>query len=82
MLIPCDLSATKHEIREALLDLAASKDHPLSVSRAHNLATKFKKGLFDPELAYVLGHSDPTGETAIRNVMHEKELDAARRVAA
>ena len=69
MLIPCDLTATKNEIRDALLDLAAIKDHPLSKARANNLADKFKRGLFDPELAYVLGHSDPTGETAVKNVM-------------
>ena len=71
MLIACDLTATKNEIRDALLDMAAAKNHPLSRSRANNLADKFKKGLFDPELAYVLGHQDPTGETAVRNVMAE-----------
>lgn len=69
MLIPCDLTATKNEIRDALLDLAAAKNHPLSQSRANNLADKFKKGQYDPELAYVLDHSDPTGETAVKNVM-------------
>lgn len=69
MLIPCDQSATKHEIRDALLDLAAAKNHPLSVARAHNLATKFKQGKFDPELEYVLDYQDPTGETAVKNVM-------------
>ncbi len=69
MLIPCDLTATKNEIRDALIDLAAAKGHPLSKSRADYLADKFKRGLFDPELAYVLGHADPTGEIAVRNVM-------------
>lgn len=69
MLIPCDLTATKNEIRDALLGMAAAKDHPLSRSRADYLADKFKRGLFDPELAYVLGHADPTGEIAVRNVM-------------
>lgn len=69
MLISCDLTATKNEIRDHLLLLAADNDHPLSQSRADKLANKFKKGLFDPELAYILHYSDPTGETAVRNIM-------------
>lgn len=71
MLIACDRSATKNEIRDALLALAATNDHPLSRSRADYLADKFKRGLFDPELARVLSYSDPTGEIAVRNVMKE-----------
>jgi len=66
-----DPTATKNEIRDALLTMAAAKDHPLSKSRANNLADKFKKGLFDPELARVLQYSDPTGEQAVENVMRE-----------
>ena len=69
MLIPCDTSAPKNTIRDALLDLAAAKDHPLSKSRADYLAGKFKQGKFDPELEYVLDYQDPTGETAVKNVM-------------
>lgn len=76
MLIPCDLTATKNEIRDALLVMAAAKDHPLSKSRADRLADKFKRGEFDIELAYVLDHSDPTGEEAVRNVMAEQEMAA------
>ena len=69
MYVYVDPAATKNEIRDALLDMAAAKDHPLSRSRANNLADKFKKGLFDPELAYVLQHQDPTGEQAVKNVL-------------
>lgn len=76
MLIPCDLTATKNEIRDALLVMAAEKDHPLSKARAEKLADKFKRGEFDIELAYVLDHSDPTGEEAVRNVMTEREMAA------
>lgn len=71
MLIPCDLTATKGEIRDALLDLAGAKDQPLSRSRADRLADRFKRGLYDPELAYVLDHADPTGETAVAHVLKE-----------
>lgn len=69
MYIYVDRSATKNEIKEALICMAAEKDHPLSKSRADYLADKFKRGLFDPELAYVLDHADPTGEEAVANVM-------------
>lgn len=71
MYIYVDPTATKNEIRDALLGMAAEKDHPLSKSRANNLADKFKKGLFDPELEYVLQHQDPTGEQAVNNVLRE-----------
>lgn len=69
MYIYVDQAATKNEVRDALLDMAGEKGHELSKSRANNLADKFKKGLFDPELAYVLDHQDPTGEEAVRRVM-------------
>lgn len=69
MYIYVDRSATKNEIKEALIYMAAEKDHTLSKSRADYLADKFKRGLFDPELAYVLDHADPTGEEAVANVM-------------
>lgn len=72
MYVYVDPTATKNEIRDALMDLADAKGHAISRSRANNLADKFKKGLFDPELEYVLQHSDPTGEEAVRNVMREQ----------
>lgn len=69
MYIHVDRAATKNEIRDALLVLATGAGQPLSKSRADKLADKFKRGAFDPELARVLQYSDPTGETAVRNVL-------------
>ena len=63
---------TKNKIRDDLMLMAAEQGEPLSKSRANNLADKFKKGLYDPELARVLQHSDPTGETATNNVLKEQ----------
>ena len=63
---------TKNKIRDDLMLMAAEQGEPLSKSRANNLADKFKKGLYDPELARVLQHSDPTGETAVNNVLKEQ----------
>jgi hypothetical protein len=71
-----DQSATKNEIRDALLWNAAENGKELSQSRANNLADKFKKGQFDPDLARFIQYSDPVGEEAVRNV------DAERRTAA
>lgn len=62
---------TKNKIRDELMLMAAEQGEPLSKSRANNLADKFKKGLYDPELARVLQHSDPTGEAAVSNVLKE-----------
>ena len=64
-----DRSATKNEIKDALLDIASQAGQALSVARADKLANKFKKGIFDPELMRVIQYSDPTGETAVNNVM-------------
>lgn len=64
-----DRSATKNDIRDALLDMAHQAGECLSKSKANNLADKFKKGLFDPELKRVIQYSDPTGETAVSNVL-------------
>lgn len=72
MLISCDRTATKNAIRDALLEMAANKDYPLSKSRADSLADKFKRGAFDPELAYVLDYWDETGEIATENVDNER----------
>lgn len=63
-----DRTATKHEIQSALLDMAATNGEALSDARALNLAAKFKKGLFDPDLARFIQYSDPTGEEATRRV--------------
>ena len=60
---------TKNKIRDDLMEMAADQGEPISKSRANNLADKFKKGLYDPELQYILDHSDPTGEQAVNNVM-------------
>lgn len=69
--VPVDPTATKHEIRDALLDLAAGADQPLSKAKADKLADKFKRGAFDPELERVLQYADPTGELATDNAMRE-----------
>ncbi len=64
-----DPTATKHEIRDALLGMAADAGQPLSKSKADKLADKWKRGLFDPELVRVIQYSDPTGEAACNNVL-------------
>ena len=71
MYIHVDRAATKNEIRDALLGMANGAGQPLSKSRADKLADKFKRGMFDPELARVIGWADPTGEMACNNVMKE-----------
>ena len=63
---------TKNKIRDDLMLMAAEQGEPLSKSRANNLADKFKKGLFDPELQRIINYSDPTGETATNNVLKEQ----------
>ena len=72
MYIHVDRSATKNTIRDWLLILAHEAGRPLSDARADKLANKFKKGLFDPELAYFLQWADPTGEKAVRNVLAQR----------
>jgi hypothetical protein len=67
--IHVDPRSTKAEIRDALLELAFGAGQPLSKSKADKLADKFKRGLFDPELQRVIQYSDPTGETAVSNVL-------------
>lgn len=64
-----DRSATKHQVRDELLFLAGEQGSPLSKSKADKLADRFKRGAFDPDLARVIGWSDPTGEEAVNNVM-------------
>ena len=76
MYIYVDRSATKNTIRDWLLILAHEAGRPLSAARADKLANKFKKGLFDPELAYFLQWADPTGEKAVRNVMSAEAVAA------
>lgn len=68
-LMPVDRSATKNEIRDALLNLAAEAVQDLSPAKADKLANKFKKGLFDPILKSLLTYQDPTGDTATTNLM-------------
>ena len=70
-----DRSATKNDIRDSLLLIANENGEQLSPARADKLANKFKKGLFDPDLAKFIQYSDPTGETAARNA--DRELVAA-----
>ncbi|UXM92522.1 hypothetical protein [Paenarthrobacter sp. JL.01a] len=47
------------------------------MARADKLANKFKKGLFDPDLARFIQYSDPTGEEASARVDKEKAASAA-----
>lgn len=67
-----DRSARKNDIRDALLDIAASNGEELSPARANNLAIKFKAGTFDPMLARFIQYSDPTGEEAAATVDAER----------
>ena len=71
-----DRTATKNEIRDALLDIAASNDEHLSKSRADALADKFKRGAYDPDLARFIQYSDPVGEEAASNVDKERLVAA------
>lgn len=67
-----DRSATKNEIKSALLDIAATNGEILSKSRADSLADKFKRGEFDPMLARFIQYTDNTGEEAAANVDAER----------
>ncbi len=64
-----DKSATKNEIRDALIWNANENREDLSPARADKLANKFKKGEFDPDLARFVQYSDPTGEHAVSNAL-------------
>lgn len=64
-----DQSATKNEIKVALLEIAAENGETLSKSKADTLADKFKRGLFDPLLEKFIQYSDPTGEKAVSNAL-------------
>ena len=72
-----DRTATKNEIRDLLLYNAEQEGEPLTKARANNLADKFKKGQFDPDLARIIQYTDPTGETAAKNVDRERMEIAA-----
>lgn len=67
-----DRSAPKNTIRDWLMILAADADRVISKAKADKLAQRFKQGTFDPELLPVTEWSDPTGETAVANVMREQ----------
>lgn len=71
-----DRTATKHEIQAALLEIAACNGESLSDARALNLADKFKRGMYDPDLARFIQYSDPTGEEAASNVDKERLVAA------
>jgi hypothetical protein len=71
-----DRTATKNDIAAALQFIAADNGETLSDARADKLASKFKKGMFDPMLAKFIQYSDETGETATRRA------DKALRLAA
>lgn len=59
-----DRAATKNDIADALKSIAADNGETLSDARADKLANKFKRGLFDPDLARFIQYRDPTGEEA------------------
>lgn len=61
-----DRAAPKSEIKDALMDIAGQHGEILSKSRADALADKFKRGLFDPDLARFIQYADPVGEEATR----------------
>lgn len=67
-----DRAQTKNEIRDRLLVEAFWSGHPLSKSKANNLADKYKKGMYDPELQRIINYSDPVGEQAVNNVLKEQ----------
>lgn len=68
----CDRSARKNDIRDWLEYLAEDAGLTVSRSKANRLAQKFKQGVFDPALVPVTMWADPTGETAVANVMREQ----------
>lgn len=72
-----DRTAPKSDIKDALLTIAAQNGELLSKSRADALADKFKRGMFDPDLARFIQYSDTVGETAAGNVDRERRAVAA-----
>ena len=68
-----DRSATKNDIKSALLTIAAENGELLSKSRADSLADKFKRGEFDPMLIRFIQYTDNTGEDAAANVDAERK---------
>lgn len=67
-----DRTDTKNTIRDMFVENLAYMGVEISRSKATKLADQYKRGRLDemdPELMRVLQHSDPTGETAVRNVM-------------
>ena len=74
---PVDRTARKSDIKDALLVMAANEGQYLSDAKADKLANKFKKGEFDPLLARFIQYSDPTGETAAKNVDRAPQAVAA-----
>lgn len=69
---------TKNQIRDEFLRVADLLKVELSQSRANNLADGYKKGKSielltapNPEWKRIIDYSDPTGETAVNNVMKE-----------
>jgi len=71
-----DRTATKNDIAAALKNIATANNETLSDARADKLANKFKKGLFDPDLARFIQYSDPVGEEATRRADKALELAA------
>lgn len=71
--MPLDRRGTKNELRDQLLALADGCGQPLSRSRANKLADKFKRGIYDPDLARVASYRDPTGEIAVNNVLRQQK---------
>lgn len=57
-------NATKNEIRDQLIALAAEQGISLSRARADKYANKYKKGQLDTTARGPLGGFDPTGRTA------------------
>ncbi|GEM_PF-3978272 len=67
---------TKNQIRDEFLRVADLLNIGLSQSRANNLADGYKKGKSielltapNPDWKRVINYSDPTGETAVNNIM-------------
>lgn len=68
-----DLSKTKNEIRDELLEFSDLFNGTLSRSRANNYADQLKKGKAKlPDLMKLIAHSDPTADMAVNRVMKER----------
>ena len=67
-----DRADTKNTIRDTFLDNLTYMGVEVSRAKASKLADQYKRGRLDemhPDLAKVISWSDPTGETAVKNVM-------------